>query len=329
MEQIRAATLSLRLLGEALADRTGNAVSIAAVRHLPESDAWLASGTLGQQSVTLAGVFVVPPNGATAWSAARAALEERLSGSVEGGYLLWVPPGAELSTREPLRSDLIMRVEERARTLAPGGHGEVRFPVALTLRKSDDEGTYMTVRGGLAPLWARFTGRVFGHYQLDSSELHRLPTGDGYATTLIDRIALEANGLSLGHALQIETEDAWTIQRLRGGDGFAIIGEPPEADLSSGASLRKHLRRTMQSLRPALIADPADLRIVGFVGPYATFEDQPVGTALLGMDPSLYGGIDMMLLAADGRVGPLLDLTRAPALAAVARGPGESEGWGV
>lgn len=329
MEHARAAALSLRLLGEALALRTGNAVSLAAVRHLPESDAWLSTAMLGERSLTVACVFVVPSELPGAWSPARAALEERLSASAEGGYLLWVPPGAELSTREPLRSDLIMRVEERARTLAPGGHGEVRFPVALTLRKSDDEGTYMTVRGGLAPLWARFTGRVFGHYQLDSSELHRLPTGDGYATTLIDRIALEANALSLGQAIQIETEDAWTLQRLRSGDGFAIIGEPPETNLSSGASLRKHLRRTMHLLRPALIADPADLRVVGFIGPYAAFDDQPVGTALLGMDPSLYGGIDMLLLAADGRVGPVLDLTRSPALAAVTRGPGESEGWGV
>jgi hypothetical protein len=70
---------------------------------------------------------------------------------------------------------VITRVEAAAAALEPGGRAEVRFPVMLYLRKSDEEGGYLTARGGLAPHWARFTGRVFGHYQLDSTELHRLP----------------------------------------------------------------------------------------------------------------------------------------------------------
>ena len=85
-------------------------------------------------------------------------------------------------------------------------------------------------------------------------------------------------------------------------------------EASSGAALRRSLRRTLPALRAAMLAETADARVVGFVGPYASFEDQPVGTALLGMDPALFGGLDLILLAADGQVGPILDLTRLPLL---------------
>jgi hypothetical protein len=210
---------------------------------------------------------------------------------------------------------MIMRVEGLGSHFVPGGHGEVRFPIQLYLRKSDEEGGYLTARGGLAPHWARFTGRVFGHYQLDATELHRPPHGDAYLNTLIDSVALSANALALGETTAIEAEDAWTLQRLRAGEGFLIVGEPPDAELSHGAALRRGLRRTMQALRPAMIAEPADVRVIGVIGPYADFSDQPVGAALLGMDPSAYGGLDLILLAADGEVGPVLDLTRSPALA--------------
>jgi hypothetical protein len=234
---------------------------------------------------------------------------------LSGGFILWAPPGADLPQREPSRSEFITRVEPVAAGLTPGTRAEVRFPVTLYLRKSDDEGGYLTARGGLAPHWSRFTGRVFGHYQLDSTELHRLPEADGYLSTLIDSIALTANALKLGDTEAIAAEDAWTIQRLREGSGLAIVGEPPDSELSSGSVLRRNLRRAFPTLRAALTADPADLRVLGIVGPYAAFKDQPVGTALLGMDPASYGGLDLVLLAADGEVGPILDLTRSPLLA--------------
>jgi len=313
--QDRATGLALQLLLDALRERTGREAEVAAPERVAETDAWVAQGAIGGRTLTLGALFVVPPAGEGSWYAAKASLEDRLSGSLPGGHILWTPAGAGLPVREPGRSELILRVEELAKQLVSGGHGEVRFPIALYLRKSDEEGGYLTARGGLAPHWARFTGRVFGHYQLDSTELHRPPSGDAYLNTLIDSIALTANALKLGETTTIEAEDAWTMQRLRGGAGFVIVGEPPGVELSSGAALRRSLRRTLQALRPALTATPADARVLGLIGPYASFEDQPVAPALLGMDPTLFAGLDLVLLAADGEVGPVLDLTRTPALA--------------
>jgi hypothetical protein len=311
-----AAVLCSRLLAEWLEDRSGRSVGLEAPVAAPESAAWIARGNLGDSTLTLATLFLAPPSGVGTWHDARKALEARIGGSLTGGFILWAPPGAELPAREPSRSDVIRRVEAAATALAPGDRAEVRFPVTLYLRKSDEEGGYLTARGGLAPHWARFTGRVFGHYQLDSTELHRLPAAEGYLSTLIDSIALTANSLKLGDTEAIEAEDAWTIQRLREGRGITIVGEPPTSELSSGSPLRRNLRHTLQTLRGPLRAGPADLRLLGVVGPYASFKDQPVGTALLGMDPASYAGLDLVLLAADGEVGPILDLTRSPLLSA-------------
>jgi hypothetical protein len=220
--------------------------------------------------------------------------------------------------REPYTSEFILRVEESLQRFVPGGHGEVRFPIMIAVRRSDAEGSYVTARGGLASLWARFTGRVFGHFQLDSSELFRLPAGEGYRTELIDQIVTVANGLDVGATGYVETEDAWPAQRLRGGDGFAIIGEPPASELSSGAGLRRALRRTLQAVRGPLAERGGAARVLCFVGPYTYMDEQPVRAALLGFDPGLYQGIDLICLASEGEVRPLLDLTRNPALAVAA-----------
>jgi hypothetical protein len=310
----RAARLCLRLVLDALQLRSGETATAAEPARVPDVDAWVGRGSLGSRPLAVGVAMVTPPVGDGHWFAAKSALEERISRSLDGGFVLWAPTGADLPTREPGRSEFITRVEAAASALSPGEGGEVRFPVSLYLRKSDEEGGYITARGGLAPHWARFTGRVFGHFQLDSTELHRLPSAEGYTGTLIDSIALSANALKLGSTVTIEADDAWTIQRLTGGDGLTFVGEPPGMEASSGAALRRSLRRTLPALRAAMLAETADARVVGFVGPYASFEDQPVGTALLGMDPALFGGLDLILLAADGQVGPILDLTRLPLL---------------
>jgi hypothetical protein len=309
-----AARLCLQLVLDALQARSGVPTSAGRPVPVPDTAAWVAPGAIGGHSLTIGVVFIVPPAGDGHWYAAKEALEGRLGGVLPGGFILWAPSGADLPAREPGRSDFITRVEATAAGLSPGDRAEVRFPVSLYLRKSDEEGGYVTARGGLAPHWARLTGRVFGHYQLDSTELYRPPSEEGYLDTLIDSIALTANSLKLGETVTLEAEDAWTLQRLSAGSGLAIVGEPPGAELSSGAALRRAVRRTMQSLRAPMLAEPADARVVCFIGPYAGYKEQPVGTALLGMDPTLYGGLDLVLLAADGEVGPVLELTRTPVL---------------
>lgn len=307
--------LLLQLLSDWLTDRTGHPVALELRASIPETEGVLIAGTVGDRTVAAALCPIAPLDGDGPWHAARRALEGRIAPRLDGGYLIWVPQLVELPEREPHSSELVLRAEETLKRFMPGGHGEIRFPVPLYLRKSDAEGSYITARGGLAPVWAQFTNRVAGHFQLDSTELHRLPAGEGYLTELIERIIAAANGLELGQTAEIVTEDAWVAQRLRGSAGVALIGEPPGSERSSGAGLRRFLRAAIGTLRGPLLAEAAQARLVLFVGPYTSMAQQPVATALLGFDPALHRGLDLLCLAAEGTVKPLLDLTRSPVLA--------------
>jgi hypothetical protein len=311
------ASLCLHLLAGWLSERSGRPCRLEPADPLPDLSAVLARGTAGGEPLAVALAFIVPMIGDDPWYRAKEALERRIAARVAGSYLVWVPQGADLPEREPRSSELILRLEETLSRFVPGGSGEARFSVPVYLRKSDAEGSYVTARGVLAAWWAQFTNRVSGHFQLDSNELHRLPAGDRNLANLIDQLVEVANGLELGQSAEVTTEDAWVAQRLREGQGVALLGEPAGFDLSSGAGLRRSLRRTMQALRGPLLADTASAHVVCLVGPYTSIEQQPVATALLGFDPSLYDGIDLICLAAEGTVRPLLDLTRTPLL----RGP--------
>lgn len=305
----RAVDLCLRLLGEWLGERAGRAVSLQPAQLVPGATALIARGVTGDEPVAVALAFIVPQTGETPWHRAKEALERRITARVQGGYLIWVPQGVELPEREPHTSEIVLRAEETLTRFAPGGHGEIRFSVPVYLRKSDAEGSYITARGALAVHWARFTNRVNGHFQLDSTALHRLPAGEANLSALIDRLVEVANGLALGATAEVMTEDAWAAQRLFGGTGVALIGEPPGTELSSGAGLRRSLRRTVQALREPLLEGEAAVRLLFLVGPYTDIASQPVATALLGFDPTLYQGIDLICLAAEGTVKPLLNLT--------------------
>jgi hypothetical protein len=310
--------LGLRLFADWLAERTGQPVSLTAGDTVPETAALIAHGEVGSARLAAALCFIVPPEGDGAWYRAKESLSRRIRARVEGGCLIWVPQGVDLPEREPRTSEIVLGAEEALGRFVPGGHGEIRFPIQIAIRKSDAEGSYVTARGGLAPFWAQFTNRVNGHFQLDSTELHRLPAGEAHLSGRIDRIVEAANALELGHTAEVSAEDAWVAQRLRGGEGVALLGEPPGSELSSGAGLRRSLRRTVQALRGPLLEVEADAHIIALVGPYTSIEQQPVATALLGFDPALYQGIDLICLAAEGMVKPLLDLTRSPLLRAAA-----------
>jgi hypothetical protein len=311
----RAVRLCLQLLADWLRERTAQPMDLAPTAPVPDTTATIAAGELHGRPLAVALAFIVPPDGEGPWYAAKRVLEERLSARLAGGYLIWVPQGAELPEREPATSEFILRAEETLARFVPGGHGEIRFPVAVYLRKSDEQGSYVTARGGLAPHWARFTNRVDGHFQLDSRELHRLPAGEGHLRELIERIVQAAGTAELGRTVEVPCEDAWAAQRLRGGSGVALIGEPPGVELSAGAGLRRSLRRTLQAVRGPLLAAGGEARVLCLIGPYTYRAEQPVGTALLGFDPALYQGIDLICLACEGEVMPLLDLTRHPLLA--------------
>jgi hypothetical protein len=245
-----------------------------------------------------------------AWARRREQLEGALSEGLPGRYALWAPAGADLPRYEPGLSEFIDLVRTSAVRLGPRERSFVSVPVKLYLRKVSDEGGVVTAAGGLGTYWARFTEHVTGAYDLDSRQLHRLPESDEFLQELLDRIIARSREMVPGQVLEIETADAWTLQRLEGDDGVTVIGGPPGNLEEQGLAVRRKFRRQLLEAGPKLREATASLRALVLVGYYARMEQEAATTAMRGYDPGLYAGIDFICLAADGLVKPLIEPRR-------------------
>lgn len=259
---------------------------------------------------------LLSPTESEGWLRVRRDLEERLAAQVPASIALWVPVGADLPGSEPAASDFVERVREAALKLGPGERSYVPLPVRLYLRKNSNSGSVVSVTGGLNPYWARFTDRVRGTYDLDSTRLHRLPESEEHLERLIDMIVERASTLEAGDVAEIETFDAWTVHSLFDGSrrsyegGAVIVGRPPEELADMGLAVRRNFRRILAEAAPALRAAEAGLRALVVLGFYARIDQEGATTAMRGYDPSLYSGLDFVCLAADGVIKPLI---QAPA----------------
>lgn len=242
------------------------------------------------------------------FEAARAAVEQRLD--TEGlPYALWLPRGAELPTGEPSLSQLALAANE-ARAV-DGDRLEVRRGVSLYLRRTSLDGSVVTVLGGLAPLWAQFTNRVAGSFQLNAQDLHRLPESEEERTALIERVVLAAGQPDVDDSCVVPADDVWTANRLPG-DRAYVIGSPVAEGDEASAALRRSLRKLLREAQ-GLPSAPADARALVILAAATELSGEKVSLTLRGMDPTLYSGYDLIAVVADGQVRIVLD-TRAGAL---------------
>ncbi|MCY3602287.1 MAG: hypothetical protein OXH12_04330 [Chloroflexi bacterium] len=236
------------------------------------------------------------------FEAARAAVEQRLD--LEGlPYALWLPRGAELPVGEPGLSQLALAANE-ARPV-DGDRLEMRRGVSLYLRRTSFDGSVVTVLGGLAPLWAQFTNRVAGSFQLNASDLHRLPESEEERTELIERVVLAAGQPDVDDSCVIPTDDVWTANRLSG-DRAYVVGSPVAEGDEASAGLRRSLRKLLREAQ-GLSSAPADARALVILAAATELAGEKVSLTLRGMDPTLYSGYDLIAVVADGQVRTVLD----------------------
>lgn len=233
-----------------------------------------------------------------------------LNEDAEGAYLLWAPPGADIPADEPERSAFAALVRDTASALAPGQRKEVRFPVTLELRKQENEGNIINVTGGMADQWAMFTGLVSGTYRLNSAAIHRLPEKNEEQEALRAAIIERANSLSLGERVNIDAIDAWTLQRLPQDatpHGFVLFAAPPTPEPNAGSLVRRSLRILLKESHIALggISLKDAYRCLVVLGAFAYERTETISTALRGFDPTIYAGMDFILLLTDGHVKPI------------------------
>ncbi len=254
-----------------------------------------------QWSLTFSVVNTLALESDVRWEAARAALESRLDG--EGPSLgVWIPRGAALPTDEPAASQFVLAAAGARPT--DGERLEMRRPVSLHLRRTSTKGSVVTVLGGLSAHWAQFTNRVPGSFQLNSMQLHRLPSDPAEREALAERIVLAAGQPDVDESVTLAAEDVWTVSDL-GSGGSCILGSPlPENDETS-ATLRRNLRRLLKEAAPTL-HEQADARALIVLGASTYAEDEKLSWALRGMDPALHAGYDIIAIVTDGVVKPLL-----------------------
>jgi len=197
-------------------------------------------------------------------------------------------------------------VRQAALALEPGERGQLSLPVKLHVRKSSDQGSLMSVVGGLDPYWVSMSQRMRGSFDLDSTAIHRLTESEEERQALIDRICVEASRIEeRGHWHTIDAADVWTIQRLRQGQGLIIVGAPPEPTSDLGIGVRRNLRRILSDAGPRLASAGTDLTALVILGIYQYADQENVSTALRGFDPGLYTAIDFVCLAVDGWLKPI------------------------
>jgi hypothetical protein len=241
---------------------------------------------------------------------ARQMMEERLSaGSVRGPHIIWVPPRGAIIAGEPEASDFVMRVQLAAAPMQPGTRNEVDLPVKVQLAKVREEGGYASVIGGLSRYWTNITDRVEGTVHVNSMAIRRVTQSETAREALYDEIGGIAKTLTLKDAVEFETVESWTVQRIAseplGETGFAIAQSPPKIDPADGTLMRRLVRKRLKDAAEALAAVEADVKGVALIAIYEYAELENVGSFVKSLDPGLYAKLGLVAAVVDGEVRPI------------------------
>jgi len=296
----------LRLFVARLSERGDGACRIESSEE-PAPNALAAAVSDGERSIAIDVRELLEPVESPVWLSYRDQLEGEIASGLQGAFALWVPPGADLPEGDAA-TEFVERVREAAAALSPGERSDLALPAKLYLRRTQEEGALMSVSGGLNRHWARLSEKAHGAYDLDSTSVHRLPESDEHLESLFEAIWERAAALTRpGETAEIETIDAWTLQRLDGGDGVTIVGRPPEEIVDLGLAVRRSFRRILADAAPRLRSHDAESSALIVLGAYGRMEDEGATVAMRGYDPALYAGLDYVVLAADGLIKPLIE----------------------
>ena len=235
-------------------------------------------------------------------------------GILDGGYVAWVPPRAEIPTEEPAASNLRVVLANGLKHLDPGERREVRVPVIVKLAKLQAEGAYVSVTGGLSPVWLAISEGVPGAFHLDSRPVHRLSEHAAEVDIVVTRVRDRAAVLEPGELTDVVLHDYWVVSRLPSGgpNGVTVMATPLDVDPVDGASIRRRFRQEVQRAVEQKRADEVELAVLVVVGPFGHLKDELVTAALRGMNPALYGALDLVALVADGAVRQVLQPRSLP-----------------
>jgi hypothetical protein len=235
-------------------------------------------------------------------------------GDGDGSLAVWLPPGAEIPSEEPARSNLRVLLASALGGLEPGVRREVRIPVTLQLAKIQTDGAYVSVTGGLSSAWTTMSEGIEGAFHLDSRPVHRLPEEEAELDIIISRVRDRAALLNAEEVTDVQVHDYWLISRLPAVSppGVVVIGAPPDLDPKDGVPIRRSFRAAVDRAVEQRQAGESELSVLVLVGALAHMEDELVTAALKGMNPAKYGALDLIVLVADGSVRQVLQPRALP-----------------
>ena len=232
----------------------------------------------------------------------------------EGGYAVWLPPGAGIPDDEPARSELRILLANGLKGLDPEARREVRIPVTLQLAKIQADGAYVSVAGGLSSAWTTISEGIEGAYHLDSRPLHRLPEEPAELDIIGSRVRDRAELLAAGEVSAVPLHDYWLLSRLPGDapTGVTLVGAPPRFSPLDGSLTRRLFRRAVARAVSQRAEREVDLAVLLVITAIGHMEEELVTAALRGMSPATYGSLDLIALVGDGQVRQVLQPRSLP-----------------
>jgi hypothetical protein len=140
-------------------------------------------------------------------------------------------------------------------------------------------------------------------------QIRRVSQSDAAREALYARIGEIAKTLSLKDAVEFDTVESWTLQRLPAAllseTGFAIAQAPPRIDPADGTLMRRLVRKRLKDAADALAIVEADVKGVALLAIYEYAEHENVGSFVRSLDPGLFAKLGLVAAVVDGEVRPV------------------------
>ena len=217
--------------------------------------------------------------------------------------IIW-PPEKNDQFLNDNKSVIIDKVINGVKGLDFGDYREMRIPIEVTLSKTEDDGAYMAISGGLSKIWTKISGGVQGVFQLDGRNYDRLPSELAEEKIIIERIQEAAKLLNTGEASFVTIDEYWPINNVT-----ANLNENNQIILATGNKtynpkdgpiMRKRIRDILnQFTKKDNDMGKYDSSILFLINS-SNKEDDVVSSSLKGINPKSHEHIDMIIIVNAG-----------------------------
>ena len=222
--------------------------------------------------------------------------------------IIWPPEKSDQFLNDN-KSVIVDKVTNGIKGLDFGDYREIRIPIEVTLSKTEDDGAYMAISGGLSKIWTKISGGVKGVFQLDGRNYDRLPSELAEEKIIIEKIQEASKLLNTGEASFISIDEYWPINNvtdnLNENNKIILATGNKTYDPKNGPIMRKRIRDILNEFtKKDVDTNKYNLSILFLINS-SKKEDDVVSSSLKGINPKLHENIDMIIIVNAGIVSIL------------------------